>query len=306
MDVCYQCRFFESVPYTTETQPAATGEPTDAEVTTISGGVGPGVGRCRITGTLVTTMDPVCTAGLPRETMSQAKTTFESVGDLVLKAEIGELETQKLQLTQAKNLEMEAHANTKKLLSEAQAAIARKDSELAVVQSKVSRLEKDRNDLIEKLDAATEVSVKTQVKVDTLQSDLAFYKEDVERKTKIVDKQKVEVAELKEELAKTKRTANDESAKRAEAMQRAEDAEEGRAETSRENALLSEDLSTARQTNYDLSLRLASQAKKIMGLERDGREEREAHRKVVEELRELKEKYGKLKEQKIKKITIKT
>jgi len=213
---------------------------------------------------------------------------------MILKAEIEDLKNKLLLKTQAHNDEIEAHARTRGLLADAEADKASKSSELAVLDAKNSRLDTERTQLREDMDQKKEEIAELTVKNSKLQSDNAFYKEDADRKEDIIDKHRKQIAELKESVASEKRRANDESAKRAELAQRAQNAEEGRNTTLKETAVLTEDLTKARQDVYDLTMRLSNQAKNTLQNQRLIEDLRKTDEEKTKTIRELKKKLSKI------------
>ena len=288
MDVCGQCKFFSDLVNTKETAPAVTGAfPTSAEVTISSGAVGSGVGVCSVDGEYKQKQDPACTDGRPRE---QA-TNLDRVGGvekMIAKSEINDLNEKILQVTEEKNREIDGHVETQGKLAEAHAKLSRKENELAVVNTKNTRLSKENIELTEKLDKVKADNDRYQVQNGGLEKDVVFYKGESTRLAKIDEHLRKVIDEQKDELTRTMTKMNDESTRRAEAVQRALNAENGRARAVKETALLTEQVSElTSEINDVMQLRAAKakQALKDQQVIRELREETETQKNIIRSLK---------------------
>ena len=210
-----------------------------------------------------------------------------------MKSKIEDLENELLTTKRKHNDEMMSHVTTRGDLVEAQRKVATKDKEIAIHVAKINRLETRNEDTDRKLDKALTLSEELKVKNDNLESDSKFTKDTLERKEDLIEADRKEISQLKNALAEALTKQNNESAKRAEAVQRAQDAVSREAKVLQDNAILSEDLATDRQKVYDLSQRNAVHAKEILQLQREKTQAKEKHDKLVEEIRDLKRKLGK-------------
>ena len=296
MDVCGQCNFFKDGVYTTETAPAATGAfPTSAEVTISSGAVGPGVGTCSVDGEYKTKQCPACTDGRPRA----QPTNLDRVGGvekMIAKSEINDLNEKILEITEEKNDEIDRHAKTQGKLAEMSAQLVRKEDTLAVEKTKNTRLSMENIELTEKLNKAKSDNDRYQVKNGGLEKDNLFYKGEATRVAKINEHLRTVHEEQKDELTRVMTKMNDESTQRAEAVQRALNAENGRARAVKETALLTEQVSElTSEINDVMQLRAAKakQALKDQQVIRGLREETETQKNTIRGLKKSIEKLKK-------------
>ena len=288
MDVCGQCKFFSDLVNTTETAPAVTGAfPTSAEVTISSGAVGSGVGLCSVDGEYKQKQDPACTDGRPRE---QA-TNLDRVGgvdEMIAKSEINDLNEKILQITEEKNDVLDKHAKTQGKLAEANAQLTRKEDVLAVEITKNTRLEMENIELTEKLNKFKADNDRHQVQTVGLEKDNLFYKDEATRTAKINEQLRKVHDEQKDELTRVMTKMNDESNRRAEAVQRALNAENGRARAVKETALLTEqvsELTTEISDVMQLRALKARQALKDQQMISELREKSEVQKNIIRELK---------------------
>ena len=144
------------------------------------------------------------------------------------------------------------------------------------------------------------------VKAEALDEDVKLFKERLDRLQIELTEQKTVVARLTENLKRATTKANDESALRAQAVQRAIDAENNSAEIQGENALLIEQISGKSQEIYDSAKARSEAAKREMKLQEDLRIAREEHERLIEEIRDLKRQLAKLRDQKKIKVHVRT
>jgi len=288
IDVCGQCKFFSDLVNTTETAPAVTGAfPTSAEVTISSGAVGSGVGLCSIDGEYKQKQDPACTDGRPREQATNLK-RVGGVGEMIEKSEINDLNEKILRLTEEKNDELDRHVKTQGQLATATAQLTRKEDELAVEKTKNTRLSMENIEVTEKLNKVKADNDRHRVQAVGLEKDNLFYKGEATRLDKINEQLRTVHEEQKDELTRTMTKMNDESNRRAEAVQRALNAENGRARAVKETALLTEqvsELTTEISDVMQLRALKAKQALKDQQTISELREKNEVQKKIIRELK---------------------
>lgn len=184
--------------------------------------------------------------------------------------------------------------------------LKRQQLDIAEGQAKVATL----TERLEKEDLAnrklSNENAHFKVKSEALDEDLKLFKERLDRLQIELTEQRNQVARLTENLKRATTKANDESALRAQAVQRAIDAENNSAEIQGENALLIEQISGKSQEIYDSSKARSEAAKREMKLQEDLRIAREEHDQLIEEIRDLKRQLAKLRDQKKIKVHVKT
>jgi len=310
MDICGQCKFYEELTNTTTQASAAPGS--DATVTHSAGAVGPGVGKCSVTGGYIRKADPVCTDGRPRDRPTDLDRTIEmkeielEAKNMVLNQKVVDLENQLLLEKQ------QTRAATEGKLTAMQESLAkdelnkRQQLDIAEGQAKVATM----TERLEKEDLAnrklSNENAHLTVKAEALDEDVKLFKERLDRLQIELTEQKTVVARLTENLKRATTKANDESALRAQAVQRAIDAENNSAEIQGENALLIEQISGKSQEIYDSAKARSEAAKREMKLQEDLRIAREEHERLIEEIRDLKRQLAKLRDQKKIKVHVRT
>ena len=310
MDICGQCKFFEDLVNVTTQAPAAPGS--DAIVTRYAGAIGPGVGRCTVTKELARKADSVCTDGRPRDQPTNLDRTIEmknielEAKTIELERKIADLEDQVL--LDKQNIRL---ANDGKL-SVMQESIAKDENikrlqdDVAESQSKVSRLtEKLEKELLENRKLGSD-NYRIKVEADALTEDVKLFKERLERSQDENRELKTTTARLQEGLKRATTKANDESALRAQAVQRAIDSENGAAEIQRENAILVEKISGKSQEIYDTHRARSEGAKREMKLQEEARIQRTKYDELTEEYREIKRRYNDLKYRTKIRVKVKT
>jgi len=309
MDICGQCKFYEELTNTTTQASAAPGS--DATVTHSAGAVGPGVGKCRVTGGYVRKADPVCTDGRPRDQPTELDRTIEmkeielEAKNMVLTQKMVDLENQVLLAKQNTRTANEGKLTVMKESLAKDEDIKRLQNELAEIQSKTSRLSEQLEK--ERLDNRKLGNDNDRFKVEnqSLDEDLKQVKERLARLQDELREQKTSLVKLQEDLRRATTKANDESALRAQAVQRAIDSENSAAEIQRQNALLVEQISGKSQEIYDTSKARSEGAKREMHLQEELRAQREKYDQLTEEYRELKRLYNDLKDRKKIKVQVK-
>jgi len=294
IDVCGQCISFTDLSDTTVTKPAVTGEATDAEVSISKGSIGPGVGRCSITEKLVRKNDSACTDARPREQATDLDRTKENIGEMVMKDKINELEEKVLRAEQAKSREIEDHVKTKMDLTEASDKITRVTQELAVEQNKNVRIRENVRDLSGKLEIALNRIPELEVRLVSAEGDLIFYKEAVKSAEEKFAVQKKDLAEAKDDLTRTLTKMNEESTKRATAVQEAINAEREKGRLSREVAELTERISELTREVSDTALIRAESARSNLSSQKLIKELREKDEEKTKAIRELKRRVSKM------------
>lgn len=288
MDICGQCKFFTDLSDTTVTKSAVTGAESDTEVSISQGSIGPGVGRCSITEKLVRKNDSACTDARPRDQATDLDRTKETIGEIVLKDKIRELEETNLRVEQAKNREIEDHVKTKIRLTEAVDQIERVSQDLAVERNRNVRLKESTRELTEKLEIASNKIPELEVRLEKSEGDIIFYKE---ANKSLEDKfavQKKDLADAKEELTRTLTNMNDESTKRATAVQESINAEQEKGRLSKEVAELTERISALTREVSDTAQIRAESAKRNLSDQKLIKELREKDEEKTKTIRELK------------------
>jgi len=293
VDVCGQCRFFADLSDTTVTKSAVTGEATDVEVSISRGAIGSGVGRCSITEKLVRKNDSACTDARPRERATDLDRTKENIGEMVMKDKINELEEKVLRAEQAKNREIDDHVKTKMDLTEATDKITRVTQELAVEQNKNVRIRENARELSGKLEIALNRIPELEVRLVSAEGDLIFYKEAIKSAEEKFAVQKKDLAEAKDELTRTLTKMNEESTKRATAVQEATNAEREKGRLSREVAELTERVSELTREVSDTALIRAESARSNLSSQKLVKELREKIEEMTNTIRSLKRRISK-------------
>ena len=291
--VCGQCRFFADLSDTTVTKSAVTGEATDVEVSISRGAIGSGVGRCSITEKLVRKNDSACTDARPRERATDLDRTKENIGEMVMKDKINELEEKVLRAEQAKNREIDDHVKTKMDLTEATDKITRVTQELAVEQNKNVRIRENARELSGKLEIALNRIPELEVRLVSAEGDLIFYKEAIKSAEEKFAVQKKDLAEAKDELTRTLTKMNEESTKRATAVQEATNAEREKGRLSREVAELTERVSELTREVSDTALIRAESARSNLSSQKLVKELREKIEEMTNTIRSLKRRISK-------------
>lgn len=294
MDICGQCKFFEDLSDTTVTKSAVTGAESDVEVSISKGAIGPGVGRCSITGELVRKNDPACTDARPREQATDLDRTKETIGEMVMKDKVNELEEKILRSEQARVREIENHSKTKVKLTEVTDKVERVSYDLAVEQNKNVRFKENDRELSKRLDESTSSIAELEVRLRTAVGDVAFYKERVKTQEEKFALQKKALAEVKEDLIRTLTKMNEESTKRATAVQEAMNAEQEKGRLSMEVAELTERVSSlTREVSNTAQIR-AEGAKRNLSDQLIIKELREKDEEKTKTIRELKRRISKM------------
>jgi len=185
-------------------------------------------------------------------------------------------------------------------------SIKRLQNDVAENQSKVSRLtEKLEKELLDNRKLGSD-NYRLKVESEALKEDVKLFKERTGRLHDELRELKTTTARLQEDLKRATTKANDESALRAQAVQRAIDAENGAAEIQRENAILVEKISGKSQEIYDTSKARSEGAKREMKLQEEIRAKNTKYDKLTEDYRELKRLYNDLKSRKKIRVKVKT
>jgi len=310
MDICGQCKFFEDLVNVTTQAPAAPGS--DAIVTQYAGAIGPGVGRCTVSKELARKADSVCTDGRPRDQPTDLDRTIEmkniemEAKTIELERKIADLEDQVLLDKQNTRLANDGKLSVMQESIAKDETIKRLQNDVAENQSKVSRLtEKLEKELLDNRKLGSD-NYRVKVEAEALKEDVKLFKERTGRLHDELRELKTTTARLQENLKRATTKANDESALRAQAVQRAIDAENGAAEVQRENAILVEKISGKSQEIYDTSRARSEGAKREMKLQEELRTQRTKYNELTEEFRNLKRIYNDLKSRKKIRVKVKT
>jgi uncharacterized coiled-coil DUF342 family protein len=188
--------------------------------------------------------------------------------------------------------ETERHAKIKAL----QEAVA-KDEQLAKQQSTIAeitgfnvKLKEEREDQRKQIDTLKEQSARYQIGMENTDRDIKLYKDQFDRYERTVQKLSSEVTSAKEELTKALTKSNDESTKRAEAVQRAINADSERSRIQTEGALLMQQLSEKTSEISEYARHLSESASRELKLQREVQEIREERGRLVDEIRDMKQK----------------
>ncbi len=294
MDVCGQCNSYQELSDTTETVPAVTGAESDTEVSKSQGAIGPGVGRCSITERLVRKNDSVCTDGRPRAQATDLDRTKETIGEMVMKDQINELEEKVLRANQARTQEISDHVKTKKDLTEAADKNSRITQDLAVEQSKNVRLRENVRDFTGKLETAMNLIPELEVRLKSATADVDFYKDANKNHEEKFAVQTKSLAEAKDEITRALTKMNEESTKRATAVQESINAEREKGRLVKEVAELTERIAElTREVSNSAQVR-SETAKQNLNDQVLIKELREKDEEKTKTIRELKRRISKM------------
>ena len=303
--VCGQCKFFEDLSNTTTTKPRATGQQDDAEVTTTTGAIGPGVGVCRVatellgSRTLVRKNDPACTDGRARGTPTDVDRTIERI-DLseiekeAIKADyekrLADKDTLILEETQKTNREREAKLKAMGQVTEMTGALKDKERVIADLTGENSRLKDERQRLRGDNDALHEENAKLQIGITEKDADIKHYKDQYDAYKRTHKELSDSVVMLKEQLSRAIDVKNDATEKLAEANKRALNAEQERARIAEENVSLMEKITVMQRELYDSHNARSEAAKTYIRDSNRMQELTKEREQLVEEIRDLKQK----------------
>ena len=305
IDVCGQCRYYRELSDTEKTMPRATGQQDDAEVAIATGSIGPGVGVCEVatrllgSRSLVRKNDSACTDGRARDTPTDVDRTIERI-DLSeiekeamktdYEARLADKEKQLYEEIQKTNLEREAKLSNLVKITEQANALKVKEREIASLTGENTRLKDERQSIRDDNDRLREENAKLQIGITEKDKDIKHYKDRYDAYERTHKELRDEAFMLKEQLSSAIAKRDEEAAKRAEASQRAINAEQERARIANENAILVEKIAQANQEIYDTSRIRADTAKNQIRDQQTIEELRKERDKLVEEIRELKQK----------------
>jgi len=308
MDQCGQCKFFMDLKNSTVEIPHVTGETDSSVITRTSGGFGAGIGVCQVATQLtgqtkyVRKNDPVCTDGRPREAPTDAdrikeeKTLNEIELDAVkadYERRIAYLETQIIEETQKTNSERESKLKTMIDVSTQGDTLKEKERVIANITSDNARLKEERVKHREEIDNLREQMSSLNIGITERDKDIKHYKDRYDSYERTHKELSNETLMLKEQLTSTLNKRDEEATKRAEANQRALNAERERARIAEENALIIEKLAKLQQEIYDSSRIRADTAKDKIKDSKVIEELRFERDKLIESVRELKQKLSK-------------
>jgi len=287
---CGQCRYFKELLDTETKTPNITGHPSDSYVIRREGGIGAGVGNCQLTGEHVRKNDAACSDGRVREEATSLERTVE---ELEMKRKIADLEEKLLFEQQNANRIREEKSRVMQENIDLTDQLTRIGRERGDLDSSNAQLKKDRDDLREEIDKLREGIAKTQIDITRLERDVKFYKDQYDAYERTVKRQEVKLQEMQVELSDVYAKLNDAMEKQARATQRSQNSESDKARAITENAINLQKLAEKTREVSDLSGRLNDYAKQQVtdgGVIAELRKERD---KLVEEIRELKQKLGK-------------
>ncbi|HUW44760.1 MAG TPA: hypothetical protein VMW50_03100 [Dehalococcoidia bacterium] len=304
MDVCGQCKFFTDLENVTTEAPAAPGS--DAIVTHTAGAIGPGIGNCSVARRRVRKADSVCTDGRPRDQPTNLDRTIETMTEINLKSEIADLKNTVLQERQATNEERQKNIKTLQEMVEKDNKIASLTKDKSQNTSEIKRLKEERLRLREEGDRQKEDNTRLEVQVGSTEKDLSFYKDENKRINESIEATRHTIAETKEALTKALTKTNDESTKRAQAVQQAINAETDKARAIEELAISTAEVAARTRELSDFAMRLNEYAKKQITDGKTIDELRKKHGDLVEEYRKLKQDYNTLKDRKKIRVNVRT
>jgi len=307
IDQCGQCRYFIDLENTT-VKITDVGEQDSSVITRTSGGIGAGVGICQVATQLegktkyVRKNDAVCTDGRPRDAPTDAdrikeEKTLEEIEKETMKndyeKQLNEKEILLFEETKKANSEREEKLKALGRVSEQANTLKKKEAEIANLTAENTRLKNERAELRVELDKLREEISGLKVKIDAKDADIKHYKDRYDSYERTHRELSNEVIMLKEQLSKTIAQKNEESNNRAEANQRARNAEEERARYAVENAALTEKVSTLQREIYDSAKLRAETSKAQMRDYQKLQEALEDNKRYIEEIRVLKQRINK-------------
>ena len=293
MDVCGQCKFFEDLKDKTVKIEHSTGGDS-VQITRSEGAVGPGVGKCGITNGFIRKQDAACTDGRPRESPTGLDRTMEQVKELAEKAELlREVAFGKTLLKEAADREATEREGKIRSMQEGVSkdqTLIKQQREIAELTSISAKTKEELENQRKISDALKEQNARFKIGMENTDRDIKLYKDQNDRYERSVQKLNDEVVQVKEELTKSMIRANDETAKRAEAVQRAINADNERSRIQTESALLMQQLSEKTAEISEYAKRLSDSAGRELRLQREVQELKEKETKLVDEMREMKQK----------------
>ena len=256
MDTCSQCMYFTDLKDST-VEVTDIGEQDSSVITRTSGGMGAGIGICQVATRLegktkyVRKNDPVCTDGRPRTTPTDAdrikeEKTLDKIEIEVIKADydkqIAEKDTLIFDETKKANSEREAKLKALGQITEHVETLKDKEHVIANLTTEITRLKEDRAKLREEQDNLREQISGLNVGIAGKDADIKHYKDQYDKYHRTYKELSNTEIMLKEQLKRAIDSRDEESTNRAEANQRALNAEEERARIAIENAALMEKL----------------------------------------------------------------
>jgi hypothetical protein len=309
--VCGQCTFFEDMVNTTTKIQHATGGDS-ADITRTEGSFGPGVGKCRIAeaggvSKFVKKNDPACTDAAPRASPTGPERTIENKDDGV--NEIEEIEKKALEATYEARLadkdekilaeqkkvsdEMERRLLKEREISDISLKLNEKTRELTDVATKLDLRTQERDELRAKVDELNEEIGKLRVGIDITDKDVKEIQDENDSYKRIIEKLKETSLTQEQKLLEQTRRSNDESEKRASAVQKAENAVNDKIRIQQEAAQLREEFTQKLQEYTELSQRLSDSSKRELKLQGEVTEMRKKMDEYINSIRELKQELSK-------------
>lgn len=296
MDVCGQCKHFQDLSDKTVKIEHSTGGDS-VSITRTEGAVGPGVGRCAVTEKLARKQDAACTDGRPRDSPTGLDRTMEDVKYLAEKSELlREVAFGRTLLKESADREAIEREGKIRAMQEGVSkdqTLIKQQREIAELTSISAKTKEELENQRKISDALKEQNVRFKIGMDNADRDIKLYKDQNDRYERSVQKLNDEVVQVKEELTKSMIRANDETAKRAESVQRTINADNERSRIQTECALLMQQLSEKTAEISDYAKRLSDGASRELKLQREVQETRENKTKLVDEIRDMKQKLSK-------------
>jgi len=306
---CGQCRYFTDLKDTTQEIPHLTGVPPDSStITRTSGGLGAGVGICqvatRLTGgtVYVRKNDPACTDGRPRTAPTDAdrvkeRKNLEEIEKEALKntyeSRLAAKEKQLYEETQKTNKEREEKLQALVKIREHNNELREKSREIAKLTNEVANLKEERMRYREEIDNLNEQVAMLNIGITERDKDIKHYKDRYDAYERTHRDLTNETIMLKEQMRTIQGRRDEEAEKRAEANQRALNAEQARARLAEENAILIEKLASLQQEVYDVTRVRADSAKQLIENTKKMQELREKIEEQTRTIRDLKQKLAK-------------
>ena len=246
--------------------------------------------------------DPVCTDGRPRTTPTDAdrikeEKTLDKIEIEVIKADydkqIAEKDTLIFDETKKANSEREAKLKALGQITEHVETLKDKEHVIANLTTEITRLKEDRAKLREEQDNLREQISGLNVGIAGKDADIKHYKDQYDKYHRTYKELSNTEIMLKEQLNRAIASRDEESTNRAEANQRALNAEEERARIAIENAALMEKLATLQREIYDGAKIRADASKSQMQEYQKQKELTERNAELIEEIRDLKQKLSK-------------
>ena len=291
---CGQCMFYKEKLDTVTVQANVIGDAqSDTNVITQEGGIGPGIGVCKVSGQLVKKNDSACTDGRPREQATSLQRKIENTEELVMSAENNDLKQKLVEEQKAKNHEISAHLITKKQLVEATDRNVRLQKELTINTAKSLRIDREYEIMKEDLNRVKDQLTTIEVQLESSEKDTLLHKTENRRLDKQIEVYRKVDAVKEQEILELKTDNNELSVKAANETQLRINAENDKTRIMRENSRALQEISALTRRNADQAEHNNDSAKREISLSNERNKLKERNDKLVGEIRELKRKIEK-------------